>query len=133
MYARQTWWVTAGSDGFTSIDVTHVSSLNGPGTTIHVHSTIPFAGTSYVGPSTRSSGLICQPPSGQTIGCGASFGLPAGAPASAQATSVSTSAGLRERSLRMCPAPGSANHGGIFFESTAALIARAYGRVPSYV
>ena len=57
------------------------------------------------------SGLICQPPTGHVIGGGASAGLPAGASASAHLTSVSISAGLSERSLRMCPEPASANQG----------------------
>jgi hypothetical protein len=35
-----------GSDGFTSTDVTHVSSFKFPGMTNQVHSTMPFAGTS---------------------------------------------------------------------------------------
>ena len=40
---------------------------------------------------------------------------------------------LRERSFRYGPYCGSANHGGIFLESTAVFIARAYGLALSYV
>jgi hypothetical protein len=48
-------------------------------------------------------------------------------------TSTSISAGFNERSLRIWAEPPSANHGGIFFDTTAVLIARAHGRVDSYV
>src|SRR5579884_927038 len=106
-----------------STEVTHVSSLNGPGIASCSHSLIPRAGTSKGGRSTVTSGLICQPPSGHWIAGGASFSSPATPPPSTHATIVSTSDCFNERSLLKCPYFGSANQGGIFFSTTAALIA----------
>src|SRR4029077_7224892 len=62
-----------------------------------------------------------------------SLGSPSGAPASTQSTSVLMSLRDNEASLTNFPNCGSANHGGIFFSSTAYLIAFAHGRACSYV
>src|ERR1019366_10175695 len=78
------------------------------------------------------SGLRFQPSLNFT-GAGASFGLPSGAPLSAHAERVAISFALRRRSLRKWPTLESANHGGIFCVTTAALMAFAQGRESVYV
>src|SRR5688572_18801502 len=94
---------------------------------------VPDAGIGKAfGISTTMSGLRFQPFS-NVSGAGASLGFPAGAPASAHLPSMSISRALSRRSLEKCPYAGSANHGGIFLEVTAVLIARAQGRACSYV
>ena len=64
-------------------------------------------------------------------GRGHVLGSPWGAPASTQATSVSMSLWDNEASFENFPNCGSANHGGIFFCSTADLMAFAHGRACS--
>src|ERR1700691_835123 len=94
---------------------------------------VPRAGTLYgLGISITTSGLIFHP-SRHSMGGGMSFTSPSGAPASTHATKVLTSASLSLRSFAKCPKRGSANHGGIFFVSTASRIAFAHGRVLWYV
>ena len=94
---------------------------------------VPRAGTLYgLGISITTSGLMFHP-SRHSMGGGMSFGSPSGAPASTHATSVLTSASVSLRSFAKWPNRGSANHGGIFFVSTASLIDLAHGRVLSYV
>jgi hypothetical protein len=89
---------------------------------------VPRAGISNgTGISTMTSGLMFHPV-GKVSAGGAVVGSPATAPVSAQAESVSISLAVSRRSLARWLYPGSANHGGIFFETTAVLIARAQGR-----
>ena len=57
--------ITEGAPGSSSAEVTHVSSVNGAGTTNCCHSRTPVAGTGNAGRSTVTSGLMFQPPSGQ--------------------------------------------------------------------
>jgi hypothetical protein len=102
------------------------------GTMMYVYSTVPFAGTSIsFGISTTTSGLGMFHPSTHCTGAGLSWASPSMAPVSAHTVSVSISDWLRLRSLAQCPYFGSANHGGILRESTAAFIALAHGRAPS--
>src|SRR2546427_3527149 len=112
-----------------STEVTHVSSLNGPGIANCSHSLMPRAGTSKGGRSTATSGLSCHPPSGHWTGGGVSFSSPAALPPSTHAVIVSISACFKDRSLLKCPYFGSANQGGIFLSATAALIAFAHGLI----
>src|ERR1044071_8803388 len=112
-----------------STDVTHVSSLNGAGNAMRSHSTMPRAGTGYAGRSKVTSGLICQPPAGHSIAGGAVAGSPSSAPLLTHPTMVSISVCVSERSLLKWPKRGSANHGGIALERTAAFMAFAHGRV----
>ncbi|MGC4050343.1 MAG: hypothetical protein QM757_13280 [Paludibaculum sp.] len=65
-------------------------------------------------------------PSVQCTGGGASREEPRGAPASAQAEIVLISSAVKEGLLWNGP-PSLANHGGIFFSSTACRIAFAQG------
>ena len=89
---------------------------------------VPVAGTwNGLGISTMMSGLIFQP-SWKVSGAGLSLASPSGAPLSTQAVSVAMSSALSVRSFSKCPTLGSASHGGIFLETTAALIALAQGR-----
>src|SRR6185369_4153103 len=95
---------------------------------------IPVAGTGKgFGSWKTTSGLGILQPSTNCFGAGISLGSPRGAPASAQAARVLISLSDIEASFENVPKCGSANHGGIFFCSTAALIAFAHGRVCSYV
>jgi len=72
-------------------------------------------------------------PSGHFIGAGLSLAEPSGAPAYTHATIFCKFRSLNRRSFAKWPYLGSANHGGIFLEATAAFIALAQGRVLSYV
>src|SRR5678815_126892 len=117
--------------GLISSDVIHVSLVNPLGTRYVTHSTTSFgvcAGTRNSGPLTMTSGLICQPSAGQSIGGGASFGSPSSAPLSAHFTIVSMSFCGSDRSLANGPVAASANHGGICRLSTLVFIDRAHGR-----
>src|ERR1700683_3021648 len=111
------------------MDVIHVSCLKGLGTVMSVHSTMPLAGTLNSGMSTITSGLTCHPFSGHATGAGSSFASPWRAPVAAHLDITSMSSCGSVRSFLKWPTPGSANHGGIFRETTAAFIALAHGRV----
>ena len=113
-----------------------VSFVKPLGTTIEVHSITlsgGCAGIRNAGPLTITSGLICHPSAGHSIGAGASFGSPAGAPLSAHFTIVSMSACFRDRSLANLPYSGSANQGGICRDETLTFMLLAHGRASSYV
>src|SRR5579872_4630548 len=98
---------------------------------MYVYSRVPRAGIlKGLGSWNTTSGLMFQP-SLKATGSGLSLASPSGAPLSAHAASVAISASLRCFSLVKCPYLGSANHGGIFLLTTAALMALAQGRVPS--
>src|SRR5688572_8740421 len=125
----QMWWTTAGSLGRISMEVTHVSVLDGKGIATLSQSMTPRAGTRYSGNATSTSGLICQPFDGHAIGGGASLAAPSTAPPSAHRRIVSTSAGLSDRSLVKLPCAGSANQGGIDRSATFERMALAQGRV----
>src|SRR5262249_16258136 len=123
---RQIWWTTEESPGSISMEVIQVSFLNGAGNAISSHSKTSFGPTSWGGSSMTLSGRTLHPPLGQSIGGGASCGLPSRAPVSAHLARVAISSCFSERSFVKCPS--SANHGGIFFSITAFLIAFAHGR-----
>src|SRR4029079_5746814 len=98
---------------------------------MEVYSTVPRAGIGkgFDILSTRS-GRMFQPSLNAT-GAGLSLASPSGAPLSAQTDSVAISALVKPFSLVKWPYLGSANQGGIFLLTTAALMALAQGRVPS--
>src|SRR5260370_42096054 len=97
------------------------------------YSIAPLAGIwKSVGISTIMSGLRFQP-STNCLGAGRSFASPSGAPLSAQEASVAICSAVSLRSLEKWPTLGSANQGGIFCVTTAALIALAHGRASVYV
>ena len=103
-----------------------------PGITTNGKSTVPSAGTlNATGISMIRSGTPMFQPFTNFIGVGASFGLPGCAPPSTQVTRVFTCCGVSFRSLEKWPYCGSAYHGGIFFVSTAILMATAHGRASS--
>src|SRR6185369_9074802 len=94
---------------------------------------VPLAGIGNAsGISITMSGLIFQP-AAKVSGAGLSLASPSGAPLSAHAEITSISSGLKRRSLAKCPYFGSANQGGIFCVTTAALSALAQGRASEYV
>src|SRR6478609_10738950 len=94
---------------------------------------VPVAGIwNALGISTMMSGLIFQP-SWNVSAAGLSLASPSSAPLSAHAVRVEISPALSVRSFLKCPTPCSAIHGGIFRETTAALIALAHGRLSLYV
>src|SRR5580698_7400223 len=111
------------------MEVIQVSLVKPVGMVMSVSSTTPVAGTENSGSVTIVSGLIDQPSGHATAGCAA--GSPSGAPLSAQETSVAISSCVRHGSFAKCPKRGSAGHGGILRDRTAALIALAHGRVVS--
>src|ERR1017187_5039727 len=89
---------------------------------------VPVAGSwKAFGISITTSGLIFQP-SWKVLGAALSLASPSGAPLSTHATRVWICASLSLRSLAKWPILGSANHGGIFWLTTAALMALAHGR-----
>ena len=79
----------------------------------------------------KSLNRVCRwsiPPQ-TAAGAGASLALPSGAAGSTQATKSSISGASTQTFVFVkWPTPGSANQGGIFLVSTAALIALAQGR-----
>src|SRR4051812_1753730 len=98
----------------------------------YLYSMTPVAGTGNgVGSWKMISGLEIFQPSTHCLGSGMSFGFPKGAPASTHAVSLLISPSDMAALFENFPNCGSANHGGIFFCRTAALIAFAQGRACS--
>src|SRR5438045_2048997 len=126
------WWTTLWLVGAASTCSTQVSFVKPVGRITYWYCITPVAGTEKgLGNWNIMSGLGIVQPWTNGLGAGMSLGSPKGAPVSTQATSVLISLSDNEGAFENFPNWGSANHGGIFFSSTADLIAFAHGRACS--